>query len=223
MSGRKMMAVAALVLAMASVTVLAWDQVNTSVDGLNVKGGTLKIDGTAFTGTAAQLNALVGGTTSSALEPAKILVGNATSNAAAVDVSGGATISTSGVVSVNLSSASTTGILSVAKGGSGAVTFTDGGIILGSGTGAFTALGAASNGQIPIGDGSTDPVLGTITGTSQEIAVANGAGSITLSLGSTFNKTNTYVVLDGNTNAITNIVIILKGQITSWTTNGVSI
>lgn len=39
-----------------AVTVCAWDQVNTSVDGLNVKGGTLKIDGTAVTATAAELS-----------------------------------------------------------------------------------------------------------------------------------------------------------------------
>ncbi len=70
----------------------------------------------------------------------------------------------------------------VNEGGTGAATFTDGGILLGSGTGAITALGVATNGQIPIGDGTTDPVLATITGTANEITVTNGAGSITLSL-----------------------------------------
>ncbi len=72
--------------------------------------------------------------------------------------------------------------LTVPNGGTGASTFTDGGILLGSGANAITALGAASNGQIPIGDGTTDPQLGTITGTANEITVTNGAGSITLSL-----------------------------------------
>lgn len=72
--------------------------------------------------------------------------------------------------------------LIVGKGGSGAATFTDGGILLGSGTGAFTALGVATNGQIPIGDGTTDPVLATITGTANEVTVTNGAGTITLDL-----------------------------------------
>lgn len=70
----------------------------------------------------------------------------------------------------------------VNEGGTGAATLTDGGILLGSGTGAITALGVATNGQIPIGDGTTDPVLATITGTANEITVTNGAGSITLSL-----------------------------------------
>ncbi len=72
--------------------------------------------------------------------------------------------------------------LSVANGGSGAATFTDGGILLGSGTDAITALGVASNGQIPIGDGTTDPVLATITATTGETTVANGAGTITIGL-----------------------------------------
>jgi len=72
--------------------------------------------------------------------------------------------------------------IGVPAGGTGAGTFTDGGILLGSGTGAFTALGAATNGQIPIGDGTTDPVLATLTGTASEVTVTNGAGTITLSL-----------------------------------------
>ncbi len=69
--------------------------------------------------------------------------------------------------------------ITVPFGGTGATTLTDGGILLGSGTGAITALGVATNGQIPIGDGATDPVLATITG-STGITVTNGAGSIAL-------------------------------------------
>ena len=67
--------------------------------------------------------------------------------------------------------------LTVANGGTGASSLTDGGILLGSGTAAITALGQATNGQIPIGSTGADPVLGTITGGSG-IAVTNGAGSI---------------------------------------------
>lgn len=74
------------------------------------------------------------------------------------------------------------GTLEVGIGGSGAATFTDGGILLGSGTGAFTALGVAANGQLPIGDGTTDPVLATLTGTANEVTVTNGVGTITLDL-----------------------------------------
>lgn len=48
--------------------------------------------------------------------------------------------------------------LSVANGGTGASTLTDGGILLGSGTGAITAMSVLANGAIVVGDGTTDPV-----------------------------------------------------------------
>ena len=67
----------------------------------------------------------------------------------------------------------------VPYGGTGVSTLTDGGILLGSGASAITALGVATNGQIPIGDGATDPVLATLT-EGLAIDVTNGAGSITL-------------------------------------------
>jgi len=72
--------------------------------------------------------------------------------------------------------------LAVGQGGIGATTLTDGGLLLGSGSGAITALGVASNGQIPIGDNSTDPVLATISATANETDITNGAGTITVGL-----------------------------------------
>ena len=72
--------------------------------------------------------------------------------------------------------------LIVAKGGTGVATLTDHGILLGSGTDAVTILGAAANGQIPIGSVGADPVLATLTGTANQVTVTNAAGSITLSL-----------------------------------------
>ena len=94
--------------------------------------------------------------------------------------------------------------LAVTEGGTGAGTFTDGGILLGSGTGAFTPLGVATNGQIPIGDGATDPVLATITGTANEITVTNGAGSITVDIPSspTLSGTTTLDTAGADTVAI---------------------
>jgi hypothetical protein len=70
----------------------------------------------------------------------------------------------------------------VNEGGTGAATLTDGGILLGSGTGAITPLAQATNGQLPIGSTGADPVLATITGTASELTVTNGAGTITLSV-----------------------------------------
>jgi hypothetical protein len=80
--------------------------------------------------------------------------------------------------------------LGVANGGTGAATLTDHGILLGSGTGAITPLGEASNGQLPIGSTGADPVLATLTA-STGITVANGAGTITLS--STTTTCNTQI------------------------------
>jgi hypothetical protein len=46
----------------------------------------------------------------------------------------------------------------VTDGGTGASSLTDGGILLGSGTGAVTAMAVLTDSQMIVGDGSTDPV-----------------------------------------------------------------
>ena len=50
------------------------------------------------------------------------------------------------------------GVLSVANGGTGAATLTDGGVLLGSGTGAVTAMTRLTDGQVAVGQSSGDPV-----------------------------------------------------------------
>lgn len=69
--------------------------------------------------------------------------------------------------------------LSVANGGTGASTFTAGGVLYGNGTSAFSNSGVLTNGQLLIGDGTTFPTVATLTqGTG--MTITNGAGSITL-------------------------------------------
>jgi len=86
--------------------------------------------------------------------------------------------------------------LSVGNGGTGATSLTDGGVILGSGAGAVTALGQATNGQLVIGSTGGDPVLavpGTSVqpGSSGSISVGVGAGSIKLNVaGDALSATN---------------------------------
>ena len=46
----------------------------------------------------------------------------------------------------------------VADGGTGASSLTDGGVLLGSGTGAVTAMAVLADGEMIVGDGTTDPV-----------------------------------------------------------------
>ena len=69
----------------------------------------------------------------------------------------------------------------VTDGGTGASTLTDHGILLGSGTAAVTPLGAATNGQLPIGSTGADPVLAAIT-PGDGIDVTNAAGAITVAV-----------------------------------------
>ena len=69
--------------------------------------------------------------------------------------------------------------VAVADGGTGASSLTDGGVLLGSGTGAITPMGVLSDGQMIVGNGSTDPVaesggtlrtsIGVGTGDSPEL------------------------------------------------------
>ena len=52
-----------------------------------------------------------------------------------------------------------TGTLPVGNGGTGASTLTDGGILLGSGSGAITATAVLADGEMIVGDGTTDPSI----------------------------------------------------------------
>lgn len=82
---------------------------------------------------------------------------------------------------VNLASNEVTGILTVGNGGTGASTFTDHGILLGSGTGAVTPTAALTNGQLLIGSTGADPVPASLTqGANQGVTITGGAGSLAL-------------------------------------------
>jgi len=69
-------------------------------------------------------------------------------------------------------------ILPVANGGTGAATLTDGGILLGSGTGAITAMAALGAGTIIQGDGTTDPAALAIGTAGQVLTVNAGATAV---------------------------------------------
>src|SRR5579859_612275 len=73
------------------------------------------------------------------------------------------------------------GKLPVANGGTGDSTLTAHGLLIGEGTSPVVSLGAATNGQVPIGSSGADPVLAALTaGTG--ISITNGAGSISVGL-----------------------------------------
>jgi len=94
-----------------------------------------------------------------------------------------------------LAAANATGTLAVNQGGTGATSLTDGGVLLGSGTGAITAMSVLADGEMIVGDGSTDPVaesgsdlrtsIGVGTGDSPQFTglTISGTGATALNLG----------------------------------------
>lgn len=111
----------------------------------------------------------------------------------------------------------------VSKGGTGATTLTDGGVLLGSGTGAVTAMGVLANGAMIVGDGTTDPVaesgatlrtsigVGSIA-TQASDAVSITGGSITGLSTLAANLTDGGVLLGSGTGAITAMAVLSDGQ-----------
>ena len=104
--------------------------------------------------------------------------------------------------------------LPVASGGTGAATLTDGGVLLGSGTGAVTALGQATNGQLVVGSTGADPVLATLTG-GANITVTNSAGGISIAASGLGSGTVQSVGGAGTVNGLTLTgVVTTSGSIT---------
>ena len=102
---------------------------------------------------------------------------------ASLRTGGTARISNTGTVGSGGANATWDGVtINVNRGGTGAATFTDGGILFGNGTGAIGATAVLANGQLLIGDGTQEPTAATLTGTANQVIVTNGAGSIALSL-----------------------------------------
>ena len=199
-----------------TITSGTWSATTVAVD----KGGTGQ---TSYTN--GQL--LIGNTTGNTLAKAALTAGTGIS---VTNGSGTITIANTGAVLPITLTTDVTGTLPVANGGTGATTLTDGGILIGNGTGAIVALGVATNGQIPIGDGATDPVLATLT-EGEAIDITNGAGSITVACEdatssnkgvATFN-TNGMLVTSGDVTLIGAVVQTQRFQTTSNTSTTVQI
>jgi len=175
--------------------VLTWSDFNSGT--LNLTEGTgIDVIGVAATNTVSIAGETASTTNAGVIEIATGAETNTGTDAtravspdALEDWEGSAFVTTLGTIATGTWEATDVG---VEHGGTGVGTLTDGGILLGSGTGAVTALGVATNGQIPIGDGTTDPQLATITA-GNGIDITNGAASITVTA-ETANATNPGVV-----------------------------
>lgn len=148
---------------------------------------------------ATQLTIANGGTGATTLTDNGVLFGNGTSAIGALpamtdggivigtgaEPSTGTIVATTDETTVSATAGSITiGIadpLIVGKGGSGAATFTDGGLLFGNGTSAFGALPVPTDGGIVIGTGG-DPSTGTVVATTDETTVSATAGSITIGI-----------------------------------------
>lgn len=75
--------------------------------------------------------------------------------------------------------------LVVTEGGTGAGTFTDHGVLIGSGTNAITAAAVGTNGQLLVGSTGADPVFATVASADASINFTLGAGTLDLSVSGT--------------------------------------
>ena len=73
--------------------------------------------------------------------------------------------------------------IKVDKGGTGATTLLDHGMLVGSGTSAVTALGVGTDGQVLLGSTAADPVFASLTSTGGTIVYTPGAGTLNLEAG----------------------------------------
>ena len=116
---------------------------------------------------------------------------------------------------VNLTSM-VTGILPIANGGTNSGTALSNNRIMVSSGGAIVEAAALTNGQLLIGSTGTAPVAATISGTTNQVIVTNGAGSITLSLPQNINTGASPTFASINLTNVTN-------QLVLGTTNTVTI
>ena len=130
-----------------------------------------------------------------------------------------------------------TNALTVANGGTGVGTFTDHGVLIGSGTSAITALTVGTNGQILVGSTGADPVFATLN-CADNLTCTTGAGTLQIDVdddfllntgdtgaglfvlpdlrAATFNSTSTLVdALTVNGTASTTIQYIGPGDVTA--------
>ena len=109
-------------------------------------------------GDANKVHSNLHGVTDTAIVQLETKVGTGSSSPTANNVLRGSGTGTSAWAKVALGT-DISGTLPVGNGGTGATTLTDGGILLGSGTSAITATAVLADGEMIVGDGTTDPSI----------------------------------------------------------------
>jgi len=128
-----------------------------------------------------------------------------------------------GTLIANIEGGSVTGItdIVVADGGTGVSTLTDGGVLLGSGTGAITAMAVLTDGQMIVGDGTGDPVAesGATLRTSIGVGTGDSPQVTGIELGHATDSTITRI--SAGVLAIEGSNIIMASNTTSATAAGI--
>ena len=108
------------------------------------------------------------------------------------------------------------GTLGVDRGGTGATTLTDGGVLLGNGTGTMVAMAVLADGEIVVGDGTTDPValaaFSSSTGTLTVASGGTGASSLT--------DKAVLITQDSGTDTVAAVAIDANGELLIGGTSG---
>jgi len=113
-----------------------------------------------------------------------------------------------------------TGTLIVGRGGTGANTFTDHGILIGNATNPVSATAELANGQLLIGSTGNAPVPATLT-QGTDISITNASGGITINHGTVSNVpgTGSTTLNFGDTfNAIDSVTVSSQGHLTAQNT-----
>jgi len=147
----------------------------TSTQGISTSGA-----GATVTITASNASSVQKGVASFDATNFSVAAGNVTSNA--LTVTAGTGLTTGG--SVNLGGSVTLALdvpVTVAHGGTGDITLTNHGVMLGQGTSPVAVTSAGTNGQVLIGATGADPAFATVAGT-QGVTLTTGANSLSIGL-----------------------------------------
>ena len=177
-------------------------------------GGAFTVAQLANTDISGTFTVSQGGTGQTSYTNGQLLIGNTTGNTLAKGTlsSGDSSITvTNGAGTIALAvnaSNITTGTLSVANGGTNSSTALNNNQMMVSSSGKIVEAGAMTNGQLLIGSTSASPVIASITGTTNQVNVTNGAGSITLSLPQSINTGATPTFASETLTATTNQLVL---------------
>jgi len=164
-----------------------------SISGIAIDTTTLNATGLISGSSDLYVGEVGGNSISSSTEHGEVLFRNTSGTTKISGSSVSASIGT--FTSATIAGGTITGItdITVADGGTGASTFTDGGVLLGSGTDAITAMAVLTDGQMIVGDGSGDPVaesgatlrtsIGVGTTDNVHFAAISGSGDLTVGVG----------------------------------------